>query len=60
MFPSEPNRYGSIRDGGVLDDYPISIGGVRRQFGDAFLVRVLIEVLAAKVRCHRRRRAIAH
>jgi protoporphyrinogen oxidase len=48
-FLRVPNRYGSVRVGGVLDDYPLTLGGVRRQFGSRFVARTLFEILRAKV-----------
>jgi hypothetical protein len=55
-FLRVPNRYGSIRAGGVLDDYPCTLGGIHRQFGSWFLARVVLEILFAKARHWRRDR----
>ena len=49
LFPRVANRYGSIRPGGFLDDYPLTIAGIRRQFGTPFLIRALLEALAMKI-----------
>jgi protoporphyrinogen oxidase len=48
-FRHVPNRYGSVRAGGVLDEYPMSLGGVRRQLGTLGLSRIALEILAAKI-----------
>jgi len=53
-FPEVSNRYGSVRTGGVLDDYPMTIGGVRRQLGNLALARIAAEILAAKITRFRR------
>lgn len=56
VFLRVPNRYGSVRSGGVFDDYPCTIAGIRRQFGSLFLARVVLEVVYAKARYWRRDR----
>jgi hypothetical protein len=54
LFLRAPSRYGSIRDRGILDDYPCTMRGIRRQFGTFFLARILIEILVSKARRFRR------
>jgi protoporphyrinogen oxidase len=54
VFLRVPNRYGSVRAGGVLDDYPLTLGGVRRQLGTLGVARIALEVLTAKATRFRR------
>lgn len=49
LFPSATNRYGSIRSGGVIDDYPLTLKGLFRQFGYFGLTKVFLEILYSKM-----------
>lgn len=57
LCPRVVNRYGTVREGRVLDDYPLSVRGIRRQYGTPFLVRTALETLWSKLR-HVRRRSV--
>jgi len=48
LFPIVASRYGSIRETGFLDEYPCTVGGIRKEFGTPFVARTVLEILASK------------